>query len=264
MQPEHATTFYCHALRIGGQGWPWVSGSGIMGLKSLRIEPVALRSTPLAKTFSVRWLGGVKPQHTETYTFYGKSDYGLRLWVADQLLIDNGAQLRRGQRGEVSGSISLESEKLVPIKLEYYPPKERRADQSASFDLAWSSPSNSKSVIPPDRLFTAAGHPGGLTGMYYGTATLTGPAAVKTDAQLRFDWGQTLPAVLHAIPRPLPSVPRSFTVQLTFAEPYDLRSGQRVFSVRMQGREVLKDFDVAREAGGAHRGVVKELRGVRV
>jgi hypothetical protein len=59
-------------------------------------------------------------------------------------------------------------------------------------------------------------------------------------------------------------VPRSFTVLLTFAEPDDLRSGQRVFSVRMQGREVLKDFDVAREAGGAHRGVVKELRGVRV
>ena len=32
----------------------------------------------------------------------------------------------------------------------------------------------------------------------------------------------------------------------------------------MQGREVLADFDIAREAGGNNRGVVKEFRGVKV
>lgn len=265
VQPDSVQPFYRHALwNEGGQGWPWVSGSGIRGLKSLRIEPVALRSTPPGNTFSVRWLGSVQSQHSETYTFYGQSDYGLRLWVADQLLWDNSVQLRRGERGEVSAAISLESGKRTPIKLEYYPPKERRADQPATVALSWSSGSTPKSVIPPDRLVSAEGKPGGLTGLYYATATFAGPAALQTDPQVRFAWGQSLPAVLHPLPRPVSLAPRSFTVRLTFAEPDDLQPGQRVFSVGMQGQQVLEDFDITREAGGAHRGVVKEFRGVKI
>jgi len=265
VQPEGAEAFYRHALwSEGGQGWPWVSGSGIKGLTSLRIEPVALKSTPPGNTFSVRWLGSVQPQHRETYTFYGESDHGLRLWVADQLLLDNSAQLRRGERGEVSASIALESGKPVPIKLEYDPPKERRADQPAKIALSWSSGSTPKSMIPPDRLVSAAGKPGGLTGLYYATATLAGPAALQTDPQLRFDWGHALPAVLQPLPRPVSLEPRSFTVRLTFAEPDALQPGQRVFSVRLQGRAVLEDFDIVREAGGDRRGIVKEFRGVKV
>lgn len=265
IQPENAEPFYRHALwNEGGQGWPWVSGSGIKGLKSLRIEPVALRSTPPGNTFSVRWLGSVQPQHSETYTFYGQSEYGLRLWVADQLLLDNSAQLRRGERGEVSATISFESGKRVPIKLEYYPPKERGPDQPATVALSWSSGSTPKSVIPPDRLVSAEGKPGGLTGLYYATATFAGPAALQTDPQVRFDWGQSLPAVLHPLPRPFPLAPRSFTVRLTFAEPDALQSGQRVFSVRMQGRVVLDHYDITRAAGGHNRGVVQEFRGVKV
>jgi len=149
-------------------------------------------------------------------------------------------------------------------KLEYDPPKERRADQPATIELSWSSASIAKSPIPPDRLFSASGQSGGLTGMYYATATLTGPAALQTDPHIRFDWGQTLPTILHPLPRPLPLVPRAFTVLLTFAEPDGLLPGQRVFSVRMQGAEVLRDFDVAREAGAVNRGVVKEFRGVKI
>ncbi len=265
VQPEDAEAFYRHATWIrGGQGAPWVSASGIKGLKRLRIEPVALKSAPPGNTFSVRWLGSIQPQYSEAYTFHGKSDEGLRLWIGDQLLLDNSAQLRRGDRGEVSATISLESGKLVPIKLEYDPPKERRVDQPATIELSWSSASISKSPIPPDRLFSAGGQPGGLTGMYYATAMLTGPAALQTDPHIRFDWGQTLPTILHPLPRPLPLVPRAFTVLLTFAEPDGLLPGQRVFSVRMQGAEVLRDFDVAGEAGAVNRGVVKEFRGVKI
>lgn len=269
VSPEDAEPFYRHAMWIdGGQGWPWVSGSGIKGLKRLRIEPVALKSAPPASTFSVRWLGSVLPQHRETYTFYGTSDYGLRLWVGDQLLLDNSAQLRRGERGAASATIALDGGQRVPIKLEYYPPKERKPDESARFELSWSSDSTPQSAIPPDRLVSADGQPGGLTGMYYATATLAGPAALQTDSQIRFDWGQALPAVLHSLPRPVALVPRRFTVALTFAEPDGLPAGQRVFSVQLQGREVLADFDIAREAGGGNRGgnrgVVKEFRGVTI
>jgi hypothetical protein len=57
---------------------------------------------------------------------------------------------------------------------------------------------------------------------------------------------------------------RDYNVRLHFAEPEDLKPGDRVFDVRVQGRRVLDDFDVVREAGGPHRAVVKEVRGVRV
>ena len=50
---------------------------------------------------------------------------------------------------------------------------------------------------------------------------------------------------------------RSFRVRLHFAEPDDVAAGQRVFDVKLQGRVVLKDFDVVREAGGVRRALVK-------
>ncbi len=52
-------------------------------------------------------------------------------------------------------------------------------------------------------------------------------------------------------------------VRLYFAEPRDLRPGERVFTVSLQGRAVLKDFDVVAAAGGPKRVVVREFRGVR-
>jgi outer membrane protein assembly factor BamB len=57
---------------------------------------------------------------------------------------------------------------------------------------------------------------------------------------------------------------RAYTVRLHFAEPAGLTAGQRVFHVALQGQEVLHDFDIAREAGGPNRGLVKELKGIRV
>lgn len=56
---------------------------------------------------------------------------------------------------------------------------------------------------------------------------------------------------------------RPYTVRLFFAEPEDRAPGERVFGVELQGREVLADFDVAREAGGPRLGVVREFRGVK-
>jgi outer membrane protein assembly factor BamB len=56
---------------------------------------------------------------------------------------------------------------------------------------------------------------------------------------------------------------RPYTVRLTFMEPDDLRGGRRVFDVALQGRPVLKEFDVSEEAGGRNSSVTKEFRGVR-
>jgi hypothetical protein len=55
-----------------------------------------------------------------------------------------------------------------------------------------------------------------------------------------------------------------YTVRLYFAEPGDARPGERVFSVSLQGEEVLTDLDVVKAAGGGMRGIVKEFKGIRI
>ena len=57
---------------------------------------------------------------------------------------------------------------------------------------------------------------------------------------------------------------RTYTVRLFFAEPHDLAPGERVFSVRLQGREVLSDFDIVEAARGPRRTVVREFSGIKV
>ena len=57
---------------------------------------------------------------------------------------------------------------------------------------------------------------------------------------------------------------RPYLVRLYFAEPNDLKPGQRQFNIVIQGQEVLKGFDVVKEAGGRNRSVVKEFSGISV
>jgi len=56
----------------------------------------------------------------------------------------------------------------------------------------------------------------------------------------------------------------SYTVRLHFAEPDDLKPGQRVFSIALQGKEALNDLDIVKEAGARLRGIVREVKGVAV
>ena len=56
--------------------------------------------------------------------------------------------------------------------------------------------------------------------------------------------------------------PRRFTVRLHFAELDDVAPGERVFDVKLHGKTVLRGLDVAKEAGGVRKALVKELHGV--
>jgi hypothetical protein len=50
-----------------------------------------------------------------------------------------------------------------------------------------------------------------------------------------------------------------YRVRLAFCAPPGDKEGQRVFTVRLAGNDVLKDFDIVREAGGVDRAVWKEF-----
>ena len=53
---------------------------------------------------------------------------------------------------------------------------------------------------------------------------------------------------------------RNYKVRLFFAEPESLSEGDRVFDVLLQGKAVLENFDIVREAGGPRRIVVREFQ----
>ena len=55
-----------------------------------------------------------------------------------------------------------------------------------------------------------------------------------------------------------------YTVRLYFAEHEHVKPGARIFNVELQGKEVLKDLDVVKTAGGRMRGIVKEFTGIEI
>jgi outer membrane protein assembly factor BamB len=57
---------------------------------------------------------------------------------------------------------------------------------------------------------------------------------------------------------------RTYTVRLLFSEPAKVGTGDRVFDVTLQNEPVLDAFDVAKEAAGPWRSIVKEVKGVSI
>ena len=72
---------------------------------------------------------------------------------------------------------------------------------------------------------------------------------------------QDLTGVSIGVPSNESSV-SSWTVRLYFSEPHEIKPGQRVFDVFLQGNAVLNDFDVVKTAGGPLRSIVVEFSNV--
>ncbi|MHC4074496.1 MAG: PA14 domain-containing protein, partial [Planctomycetota bacterium] len=93
-----------------------------------------------ADQFSVRWTGQVEAAFTETYTFYAKSDDGVRLWIEGQQLVDSWVNR---SPSEDKGTIDLIAGQLYSVVMEYYDD-----DSGAVAELRWSSPRTPKQLIP--------------------------------------------------------------------------------------------------------------------
>jgi len=55
-----------------------------------------------------------------------------------------------------------------------------------------------------------------------------------------------------------------YRVRLAFADPDNDRPGARVFDVKLQGKTVLKNFDIAAAAGGRDKAIFRDFRGIEV
>lgn len=95
--------------------------------------------------FSVRWSGQIQPPRSGLYTFFTRTDDGVRLWVDGELLIDRW----QDQAARLwSGNIELEAGRRYSIRLEYY-----EAFGEASAQLFWTVPGSSREIIPAEHLF---------------------------------------------------------------------------------------------------------------
>ena len=161
---------------------------------------------------------------------------------------------------EATGRLFLEAGRKYPLVVEY---SHNASADAALVELNWSSPSRPRTAIPTDCLRTPDGRRNGVAGVYFANAKPSGPGLMQVEPQINFNWGRELPPLLRK-PRDIAALAeRAFTVRLMFAEPEEIRAGQRVFDVKLQGREVLPALDIVKQAGGGRRGIVREFRGVK-
>ncbi|MFN6482014.1 MULTISPECIES: PA14 domain-containing protein [unclassified Nostoc] len=189
-------------------------------------------------TFSARWTGQVQAEYSETYNFYTTSDDGVRLWVNGQQIIN---QFVNQSATEYSGSIALVAGQKYDIKLEYYD-----NNYSAVSQLAWSSSSQTKEIIPQSQLYssnttTTIGNGNGLKGEYYDNKDFTNLKQTRTDATVNFDWGGGSPD--PSIGADTFSVRWTGQVQAKYSETYNFYTtsddGVRLW---VNGQQIINQF----------------------
>ena len=98
--------------------------------------------------FSVRWTGQVEAPVSSNYVFTTIGDDGIRLWVNNNLVIDNWND--HAPATDNSQAIALVAGQKYTIRLEYY-----ENAYGAVARLGWSYPGVSTSIIPQTRLYPA-------------------------------------------------------------------------------------------------------------
>ncbi|MEZ4541455.1 MAG: PA14 domain-containing protein [Chloroflexota bacterium] len=123
--------------------------------------------------FSVRWTRTLN-FNPGTYRFDVFSDDGVRLWVNNQLVVD---QWRDQANGRFSADVALSGN--TTLRLEYYD-----ATGRAAVSLSWNEvPGTGGPVLP-----------GTWRGEFFNNKNLSGsPVAVRDDAAINFNWGNGSP-----------------------------------------------------------------------
>ena len=138
-----------------GQYWRAIGGSGNFSQRLMtRVDPTidfdwgGSQPDPdvPADEFTVRWTGLLlTPAVSGAYTFFAKADDGVRLWINDELLID---EWHSSSGDEYSSTITLLGNYAYHIRLEYY-----EGGGGAKVYLKWTTPNGSKEVVPTEALY---------------------------------------------------------------------------------------------------------------
>ena len=99
---------------------------------------------------AVRWTGQISVPSSGSYTFHTQTDDGIRLWVNNEVVIDNWAEGNTYDNGQ----IALTAGQRYPIRLEYY-----ENGGGAICELSWSSATISRQTIPSQYLWVDRPNP---------------------------------------------------------------------------------------------------------
>jgi mannan endo-1,4-beta-mannosidase len=99
-------------------------------------------------TFSIRWVGKIRPRFSENYTFSVEANDNVRLWIAGRQLLNvfENSGLRT-----TDATIDLRADQAEDIVIEY---RERTGD--AQITMSWRSSSQNREVVPANALFWMA------------------------------------------------------------------------------------------------------------
>jgi plastocyanin len=102
-----------------------------------------------ANNFLAQWEGLLLPEFSERYLFRVRAAGGVRMWVNNQMIIDDWVSARFPLFR--SGAVELEAGKLIPMRIAYF-----HETRHASIQVRWTSRSQALEVIPAGRLFPEA------------------------------------------------------------------------------------------------------------
>src|SRR5687768_17559295 len=97
--------------------------------------------------FGAHYSGRVSPKFSETYHFYTRSTGGVRVWVNNQLLINDWTT--HALKDNV-GSIALKAGVRYDVRIEYFD-----TTSASQFQLHWRSRRQAREVVPSARLFAS-------------------------------------------------------------------------------------------------------------
>jgi PA14 domain/Calx-beta domain len=104
-----------------------------------------------ADHFSVMWVGRVKAEYTADYTFHTDSDDGIRVWVNNQLLIDDWNEHPSTSR-TANAIVPFTAGQVHDIRVEYF-----EGLGGAEVTLSWSNSVVAKKVpVPKSQLYAIA------------------------------------------------------------------------------------------------------------
>ncbi len=137
------------------------------------------------ENISIRWSGKLIPPATGSYTFYGTSDDGLRLWINNQPVLDNWLP---GNPRTVEKKMELTANQPVDIRFEYL-----QVNSRAMARLEWAGPNIARQLIPasalrPDMARLKQFYSNGLLGEYYSDLEFKNLVFARLDPWLNFQW----------------------------------------------------------------------------
>jgi glucose/arabinose dehydrogenase len=203
--PTADTTFTATYIAAGAAGTgliaDYYNNEDFSGTHIQRVEPVVNfkyeDGSPDPKigndTFSAKFSGLFKADENATYTFQVKVDDGARLWVGNQLLVNQWAITNK--TNTYTGTITLKKGKNYAIRLDY-----REHTGAADIELRDSTPNTPLQIVPQTQLYpvpvvtpTGGGGGGGVTA---GTVSASADAYVRNGsfADMTFGTDATLQA----------------------------------------------------------------------